>query len=47
MTHWGYALIALYVALGVSRISWRKAGRLAALSTVGVVAYALHTYGAL
>jgi hypothetical protein len=47
MTHWGYALLAAYVALGLCPIGWRKAGRLAALVTVGGIAVALHSYGAL
>jgi hypothetical protein len=47
MTHWGFGLLAVYVALGLSRTSWRKAGRIATLATAGIVAYALHTYGAI
>jgi hypothetical protein len=45
MTHWGYALLVLFVALGLSRISWRKAGRLASAITLAAMAYAFHTYG--
>jgi len=47
MTHWGYGLLAAYVALGVSPINWRKAGRIASLLTVGGMAVALHSYGVL
>jgi hypothetical protein len=45
MTHWGYALLIVYVALGVSAVRWRKAGRLASLVTVLGIAYAFHNYG--
>jgi hypothetical protein len=47
MTHWGYALLVIFVALGVSRVSWRKAGRLASMIVVGAMAYAFHSYGVL
>lgn len=47
MTHWGYALLAVFVVLGLSPVSWRKAGRLATMISVAVVAYALHSYGAI
>lgn len=47
MSHWGYALLGAYVALGLSSVRWRKAGHLASLLTVGGVAYAFHTYGVL
>jgi hypothetical protein len=47
VTHWGYALLVTFVALGVSRVSWRKAGRLATGIALAVMAYALHSYGVL
>lgn len=47
MSHWGLGLLTAYVALGVSSLRWRKVGRLAAVLTVGGLAYAFHTYGAL
>jgi hypothetical protein len=47
MSHWGYGLLAAYVVLGLSAARWRKAGRLAAVLTVGGLAYAFHSYGAI
>ncbi len=47
MTKWGYALLLLFVGLGLSPVSWRKAGRLATMLTVAVIAYAFHSYGVL
>lgn len=47
MSHWGFGLLAAYIVLGLSSVRWRKAGRVAALLTVGVLAYAFHSYGAL
>jgi hypothetical protein len=47
MTHWGEVLLILFVALGLSPVSWRKAGRLATMITLVVISYALHSYGAL
>lgn len=47
MTNWGYALLAVFVILGLSPASWRKAGRLATLITLAVMTYAFHSYGAI
>jgi hypothetical protein len=47
MTHWGYAMLVTFVALGLSPVSWRKAGRLASMVTVALIAYALYSYGAI
>ncbi|HEX3617951.1 MAG TPA: hypothetical protein VHU61_15525 [Solirubrobacteraceae bacterium] len=47
MTHWGYGLLAAYVALGLSPVSLRKAGRLVALITLLVIGGALYSYGAI
>jgi hypothetical protein len=47
MTHWGYALLLAFVALGLSPVSWRKAGRLAVLVTLAAMSYAFHSYGVL
>jgi hypothetical protein len=40
-------LLGAYVALGVSRLTWRKAGRLAVLLTAVVLAGVFASYGAL
>jgi hypothetical protein len=45
MTKWGYALLLTFLALGVSGVSWRKAGRLATGITLAAMAYALYSYG--
>ena len=48
MTAWGFLLLALYVGLGLSgRLTWRKAGRLAAVVTALVIVMAFASYGAL
>jgi hypothetical protein len=47
MSHWGYALLVTYTVLGLSSLRWRKAGRVAAVVTVGALAYAFHSYHAL
>ncbi len=47
MSQWGYALLAVFVALGVSPIGIEKAIRIAALLTVGGIAYAFYAYGVL
>ena len=47
MSHWGYALLVAYVALGLSSLRLRKAGHVASLLTVCGIAYAVHSYGAL
>ncbi len=47
MTHWGYLLLVAFVVLGLSPVSWRKAGRLATTLVFIVMLYAFHSYGAL
>jgi hypothetical protein len=47
MTHWGYALLIIFVGFGVSRVGWRKSGRLAAMLAVAIMAYAFYSYGAI
>jgi hypothetical protein len=47
MTHWGYALLIIFVGLGISRAGWRKAGRVAAMLAVAIMAYAFYSYGAI
>jgi hypothetical protein len=47
MPHWGYILLSIDIALGLSSITWRKAGTLAAVLAVGIVAYTFVSYGAL
>jgi hypothetical protein len=47
MTHWGFALLILYVALGTSRMTWRNAGRAAVLATAAALIVAFAGYGAL
>lgn len=47
MSKWGYALLAAFVVLGLSPVSSRKAGRLATMIVVAVMAYAFHSYGVL
>jgi hypothetical protein len=47
MTHWGYLLLIVFVALGVSPLPARKAGRLMALISLAVIAFAFYQYGAL
>jgi hypothetical protein len=47
MTHWGYALLVLYVVLGLSPVPLRKAGRVMGLVTLLVIGSALYSYGAL
>lgn len=47
MTKWGYGLLLIFVVLGLSGISWRKAGRLATMITIVVMVYAFHSYGVL
>lgn len=47
MTKWGYALLIVFVALGLSPVSWRKAGRLATMIALVAMGYAFHSYGVL
>lgn len=57
MTHWGYILLAVFVAIGVTdRVRWGNvshrltAGKASALVVIVVaitLAYAFHSYGAL
>jgi hypothetical protein len=47
MTHWGYFLLIVFVALGLSSVGERKAMKWIAGLTVGVMLYAFHTYGGL
>lgn len=47
MTSWGYGLLAVFVGLGLSPVSWRKSGRLAAMIALVAMAYAFYNYGAL
>lgn len=47
MSLWGYGLLATFLTLGVSRTSWRKAGRLTTMAALIVMAYAFHSYGAI
>lgn len=44
MTQWGMLLLCVFIALGVSRTSWRKAGRLALVMTTIVIAVAMLSY---
>jgi hypothetical protein len=46
MTQWGIVLLGVYVALGLIPGAWRKAGRLAAILTVVLIAVAFAQYGA-
>jgi hypothetical protein len=48
MTDWGFALLALYVGLGLTtRLSWRKASRLAVIVSALVLVAVFASYGAL
>lgn len=47
MTKWGYTLLIIFVGIGVSRVGWRKGGRLAAMLTVLTMVYAFYSYGAI
>jgi hypothetical protein len=47
MTRWGFALLFVYVALGLSPTPWRKAGRLAVLLTLAVLGFVMAKTGAL
>jgi hypothetical protein len=44
VTQWGMLLLCVYIALGVSRASWRKAGRLAVVFTVIVIGIVMAQY---
>lgn len=47
MTKWGYSLLVAFVVLGLCPAGWRKAGRIATMLVVAVMAYAFHSYGVL
>lgn len=47
MSSWGYGLLAVYVALGLSPVGIKKAMRIAGLVTLAGLVYAFHSYGAL
>jgi hypothetical protein len=47
MSHWGYALLLIFIGLGVSRVGWRKGGRLASMLAVAVMVYAFYSYRAI
>jgi hypothetical protein len=47
MSKWGYALLIGYAALGLCSLRWYKAMRLGTLMTIALIAYAVHSYGAL
>lgn len=47
MTKWGYGLLFAFVAIGLSGVSWRKAGRLSTMLVLVAMAYAFHSYGVL
>jgi hypothetical protein len=44
MPQWGAGLLALYIVLGLSRTTWRKAGRLAFVVTGIVIALVMVSY---
>ena len=47
MTNWGYLLLCVYVGLGVSRMTWRKAGTAGLVVTSVVLVAVFASYGAL
>lgn len=48
MTNWGFGLLAIFVALGVTkRATWRKAGRFTVIVTAAVMVAVFTIYGAL
>jgi hypothetical protein len=47
VTKWGYMLLIIFVGVGVSRVGWRKGGRLAAAFAVLTMVYAFYSYGAI
>ena len=48
MTTWGYLLLVVFVALGLTeRVTWRKAGRYALVAVTFVVLFAVASYGGL
>jgi len=47
MTRWGYALLVLFVALGLTRLGERKTRHVTLIITLLVLVYAFHTYGGL
>jgi hypothetical protein len=46
MTQWGTLLLVLYVLLGLSRATWRKAGRIALILTTLALVGVMASYGA-
>ncbi len=48
MTYWGYLLLAWFVMLGLTeRTTWRKASRLAVITTAVLMIAVFANYGAL
>jgi hypothetical protein len=47
MTKWGYALLVLFLALGLMPLGQRKARHLTLIITFMVLAYAFQSYGGL
>jgi hypothetical protein len=47
MTHWGYLLLAAFVALGLAPISRRRAAHLSLVLILLVMVYEFHSYGGL
>lgn len=44
MTQWGMLLLCVYISLGVSRTTWRKAGRIALVLTTIVIGVVIISY---
>ena len=47
MTHWGYFLLIVFIALGLGPAAERKAMKVVAGLTAVCLVYAFHTYGGL
>jgi len=48
VTYWGYLLLAVFVALGLTeRLTWRKAGKTALIVTAVVIVGAFASIGGL
>jgi hypothetical protein len=47
MTQWGFGLLFIYVALGVSRLPWRRARLWMVLASAVVLTSVFAGYGAL
>ncbi len=47
MTHWGYLLLIVFVALGLGSVAELKARKVVCWLTVAVMVYAFHSYGGL